>query len=69
MILTNEIEEFILSLITCKVCNEIFNDPIILPCHKTICCKDIFNETKNSIYICYFCKEEHKIIVTELVND
>jgi hypothetical protein len=69
MIATNEIEEFILSLITCKVCNEVFNDPIILPCHKTICCKDIFNETKNSLYTCYFCKQKHLIIVTELVND
>ena len=54
-------DDFITSLITCKICNKIYEDPVILPCHKTICSKHVIDQTNCSIYRCNFCKNFHII--------
>jgi hypothetical protein len=67
--MSNNDEDFITSLITCKVCNQIFDDPVIMPCHKTLCSKHIIELMTDSIYKCFFCSKEHKIDLKELITD
>ncbi len=59
-------EDALNNLVTCKICNQIFEDPVILPCGKTICSRH--NEIiKNS---CNFCKKIHLVNLNELpVNE
>lgn len=51
--------------LTCKICNRILNEPVFLPCHKTLCRLHINSEydsnTNKFIYKCFFCNEEHII--------
>jgi hypothetical protein len=55
-------EEMVESELQCPLCNEIFQDPRMLPCGN-ICClkciKDQFNKTENN-YKCECCKSIHK---------
>jgi len=62
-------DDFISSLITCKICNKIYEDPVILPCHKTICSKHVIDQTNCSIYRCNFCKNFHIIDFFKLTSD
>ncbi len=62
-------DDFITSLITCKICNKIYEDPVILPCHKTICSKHVIDQTNCSIYRCNFCKNFHIIDFFKLTVD
>ncbi len=67
-----EIEEDILSsLITCKICKKVLEEPVSLPCAKIICSKHIIEKKdKISIYKCFFCKKDHLIDMNELpIND
>ena len=56
-----EIEEDIISsLITCKICKKVLEEPVSLPCAKIICSKHIIEKKdKHSIYKCFFCKKDH----------
>ena len=59
-------------LIICKLCHETLEDPIILPCGKTICSKHLDNETNN--FICNLCDNLHnkavdKFPVNEIANE
>lgn len=44
------------SLIKCEECNQIYEDPVILPCHMTICSK---HQTKTKTYQCKNCNQDH----------
>lgn len=48
-------------LFKCTFCNEIYNNPIILPCSFTCCLKDIeqFKHSNVNLIECFFCKEDH----------
>jgi len=63
-----EIEEDVINnLITCKICKQVLEEPVSLPCQKTICSKHLLNETDvNSIYECFFCNKSHQIDRKEL---
>ena len=59
-------------LIICKLCHETLEDPIILPCGKTICSKHLDNETNN--FKCGLCDNSHdktvdKFPVNEELNE
>ena len=44
-------------LIICKFCHETLEDPIILPCGKTICSKHLIDEANN--FKCNQCDNSH----------
>lgn len=48
-------------IIQCKLCNKRYEDPIILPCFKTICSKHVYIETNGLKFKCNFCKNDHNI--------
>ena len=59
-------------LIICKLCHETLEDPIILPCFKTICSKHLLNEASN--FKCGLCENSHdktvdKFPVNEELNE
>ena len=52
------------NVLTCKYCNNIYSDPIYLPCHKTMCrmhIDELRKENKTGSIKCVFCKNEHEI--------
>ena len=49
------------SYLICKLCDETYEDPIILPCYKTICSKHVFIETTGDSFKCNLCKSDHPI--------
>ena len=53
------------SVLTCKICNDIYNKPISLPCSKTMCQSHVEELTRRdgklSAIRCVFCKNEHEI--------
>ena len=52
------------SVLTCKYCNNVYNNPIYLPCHKTMCrahVNELSKDNKMSAIKCFFCKSEHEI--------
>ena len=58
-------------LIICKLCHETLEDPIILPCGKTICSKHLLDETNN--FKCNLCDNSHdktvdKLPINEIAN-
>ena len=46
----------LLKLTKCLLCKETYEDPIILPCHSTICSKHV---TENTSLECLVCNLEH----------
>ena len=59
-------------LIICKLCHETLEDPIILPCGKTICSKHLIDETNS--FKCDLCDNLHdktvdKFPVNQTVNE
>ena len=44
-------------LLTCPVCSDVYRDPVILPCHHTLCkrCLDCLKQA-NNFYMCPTCK-------------
>lgn len=48
----------------CKLCNNTYEDPIILPCYKTICSNHIFSETMGEVFKCTLCHDDHAITAT-----
>ena len=80
----NMVEESQFSNLNCSICEEIYEDPKILPCGETICQKCIpkmiekYNLTNVSHLKCSFCKKIHEIpksgfpsnkIVVSLINE
>jgi hypothetical protein len=78
------IEENQFHNLNCPICEEIYDDPKILPCGETICMKCIpkmiekYNLTNVSHLKCLFCKKIHEIpksgfpsnkIVVNLINE
>ncbi len=53
--LTDEIQD----LLTCEICETQYEDPLILPCHNTVCSKHVYLETNGSKFKCSFCDKEH----------
>lgn len=49
------------SYLICKFCNDTFEDPIILPCYKTICSKHVYVETDGNTFKCNLCSNDHSI--------
>jgi hypothetical protein len=50
--------QIVRDLLSCKVCNDVFNEPVILPCGETICAKhDVDFKDKN--ISCTFCQKHH----------
>jgi primosomal protein N'' len=47
-------------LIYCKVCNELFDKPVMLPCGETICSKHEI-DFKDARFQCTFCSGQHKL--------
>lgn len=47
----------------CKLCNNTYEDPIILPCYKTICSKHVFSETIGDVFKCSLCNNGHAITI------
>jgi hypothetical protein len=52
--------ELVKDLIYCKVCNELFDKPVILPCGETICSKHEI-DFKDARFQCTFCSGQHKL--------
>lgn len=48
-------------ILICKLCNQIYDDPIILPCYKTVCSKHVSIEARNHVFKCLLCNKEHSI--------
>ena len=48
-------------LLKCKICNQTYNKPIILPCSRSICSSHVNNETSNKIFKCDLCNNCHLI--------
>lgn len=46
-------------LLNCKLCYKQYEDPIILPCSKSVCSKHVFSDTKVGIFDCELCKGQH----------
>lgn len=55
------------NLITYKICKQILEEPVSLPCQKHVCLNHV-NEEKdsNSIYKCCFCNKGHQIDMRKL---
>ena len=59
------------ALITCQLCTQKFELPVILPCGETLCKKHVHDRASilhsddtlfsQGKFICMFCNEEHKI--------
>lgn len=49
------------SLIKCEICNQIFENPVILPCAKTVCLKHTFSQVVNGKHKCDLCNQLHQI--------
>ena len=64
-------EDFLSKYIKCKICHQVLEEPVTLPCLKTVCSKHVIeNKDKNSLYKCCFCKKDHQIDLRELpIND
>lgn len=48
-------------LLICKICNQIYDEPIILPCGNFICSSHAYIETTNNLFKCKICNIEHPI--------
>jgi hypothetical protein len=46
-------------IITCKVCNKYFSNPVLLPCLKSVCQDHIIIESNCQIFKCKFCNKNH----------
>jgi hypothetical protein len=46
-------------IITCKVCNKYFSNPVVLPCLKSVCQDHITFESNCQIFKCKFCNKDH----------
>ena len=46
-------------IITCKVCNKYFSNPVLLPCLKSVCQDHITFESNCQIFKCTFCNKDH----------
>ena len=55
MMQMNKFEE----LLKCKICDNIFKKPILLPCYETICHKDLIYIDGKATIECLLCKKEH----------
>jgi len=51
------------STLTCSYCSKIFKDPILLPCHDSICREHLFNKDvcKENKLKCKQCSEEFQV--------
>ena len=51
------------SQLTCSYCSKIFKDPILLPCHDTICLEHLSerNLVKENRIKCKKCNEEYQV--------
>ena len=57
----------LLDLTKCLICNEPYEDPIILPCHSTICSRHLLIQAVSSE--CIVCKKEHAESSTGFKSD
>ena len=48
-------------ILICKLCNECYEDPIILPCGKSVCSKHVYTESKGDVFKCFICSKKHAI--------
>lgn len=51
-------------ILICKICNECYEDPVILPCGKSICSKHAISDkeaAKDNVFKCLFCVKNHPI--------
>lgn len=55
-----EISDELKELITCKICNEKYENPIVLACFKTACLKH-FTYTPGTKFQCKLCPIEHVV--------
>lgn len=58
--------DYLKEALICKLCNQISNQPVFLPCHKTLCQIHLDEElvkadNNNSSFQCYFCNKQHEI--------
>lgn len=56
-------------LIKCKICNQTYESPIILPCFKTVCSKHVFNDIIISKYSCQLCNQEHDTLADQFPSN
>jgi len=56
---------YIRSLVTCKLCRKVFDDPITLPCSNSVCRKHLNVMGKNG---CIFCDQWHNIKILKLME-
>ena len=51
-------------LILCKICHETLEEPIILPCHKTVCSKHVYNDdSADPKFKCDLCYMQHNRMI------
>jgi WD40 repeat protein len=56
--------DYLKEALICKLCNQISNQPVFLPCHKTLCQIHLDEEllkANNTSFQCYFCSKQHEI--------
>lgn len=64
-----ELRDDLDSLITCKVCKHKYEDPVILPCFKTICLKHVANKYVTAKFKCQLCDQEHDTPQNGFISD
>lgn len=57
-------EDVFSSFISCKICKQVLEDPVTLPCQQIVCFSHV-KEIKET-YKCFFCKKDHQIDLKEL---
>ena len=60
-------ENTLLENLQCLICNQLFQDPVVLPCGEPVCEKCIYDQLKeqptlnSNLFKCCFCHESHSI--------
>lgn len=63
-------EQMIRQLITCEVCKEQYQNPVILPCLKLVCSTHVFRDTLacDTNYSCHLCNQNHFISLEDITS-
>ena len=64
---SNNEEDEMQDLLKCKMCSAMYEYPVFLPCHNTVCSKHVFDKPSHSNFECFFCKKQHNISLNGVI--